>query len=58
MTISVYCGILSVEKVMKKIVAWVSKDGEEINWKKHRVEAKNFKFDDFDSDEDGDELYD
>jgi len=22
----------------------------EINWKKHRVEAKNFKFDDFDSD--------
>jgi hypothetical protein len=24
-----------VEKVMKKIVAWVSKDGEEINWKKY-----------------------
>jgi hypothetical protein len=31
---------------------------EEINWKKHRVEAKNFKFDDFDSDDDSEELYD
>ena len=31
---------------------------EEINWKKHRVEAKNFKFDDFDSDDDSEEQSD